>query len=337
MIIKYSAEEFNVLEDSQVGHKKDDCLVATVEKVNWDTTILVKELAKKLGISHKGVGYAGLKDKRSRSIQKMSFYGVERDRLEELRLNDVSIIDIGRGDRINIGDLNGNGFKIVVRGLKGDINAISRELSLRIDELNGWHGFINYFGYQRFGLQRPVTADVGKLLVKKDYEGAALAYIGKVYPDDPMGAARQEFLDDMDFKRAYENFPVGLRYERAMLFSLAHEGSDFKGCFKALPERLLNLFVHGYQSKLFNEIVRRRTEKIPPNVAEMGDNIVSERFGRKATALVNKANITRVEKMVEKAKVTAPMPTITRTNVITLPAGPDVLSFMPRVDTTIIV
>ncbi|MBN1785685.1 MAG: tRNA pseudouridine(13) synthase TruD [Candidatus Methanofastidiosa archaeon] len=308
MIIKHCPKEFTVRERSIVCHKKDDCIVATIEKVDWDTTLLVKEMAKALAISQKSVGYAGLKDKTSASVQKFSFYGVPEEKVLSLNIPGVEVKDVERGDRINIGDLEGNEFDIVVRKIKRPKPELGKDIQKGLDRFSEWHGFINYFGYQRFGLQRPVTAEVGKLIVKKDYEGAALTYIGKPYPLDPMSEVRREFLDDMDFKKAYEAFPQGLRYERAMLFSLAHEGKDFKDCFKALPERLLKLFVHAYQSKLFNEIVKRRIEDVPPNVAEIGDHIIMDRYERKATTMVNRSNIERVSRMIEgEISVSAPL------------------------------
>jgi len=308
VIIKYEPGEFRVRERSIIGHKKNDCLVAEVEKDNWDTTLLIKEMAKALGISQKSIGYAGLKDKASVSIQSISFFGVDEEKLQKVRIPGVTIRNMCRGDRINIGDLDGNDFDIVARDLTRPLDVISSDLENTLDKLHGWHGFLNYFGYQRFGLQRPVTAEVGKHIVKKDYESAALTYIGKPYPLDPHADVRRELLEDLDFKRAYEEFPKSLRFERAMLFSLAHEGKGYLDCFKSLPERLLKLFVHAYQSKLFNDILLKRTEHIPPNEPELGDHILMDRYERKASTTVNSSNLGRVRGMLEKnVSVSAPL------------------------------
>jgi len=308
MIIKYWPEEFKVLEVPRVGHERNDCLIADIEKKNWDTTMLVKAMAKALGISQKSIGYAGLKDKTSYSVQKYSFYGVDEERLSSLTVPGVNISNIIKGDRINIGDLDGNRFEIIVRNIGMSKDVLIKKIDDNLKKFREWYGFINYFGYQRFGLQRPVTAEVGRLIVKKDYEAAALTYIGKPYPLDPMARVRKEFLEDLDFKRAYNEFPNSLRYERAMLFELAHGSGSYRECFKALPERLLKLLVHAYQSQMFNEIVKARIEEMPPNVVEIGDYIVMERYGKKAITTVNRANLDRVKKMLkDKVSVSAPL------------------------------
>lgn len=304
MWIKYSPEEFIVREDGIVGHKKDNCTVCTVKRRNWDTTLLTKELCRKLGISQKRIGYAGLKDKASVAYQQMSFSDVTADALESLAIRDVEISGCAKGDCIEIGDLRGNFFDVVVRDIPSDP---SEMIDKRMRSFGRWGGFINYYGYQRFGLSRPVTADVGKLLVKKDFENAALTYIAKAYPDDPHKEIRKDIWESRDYKEAYKTFPLSLKYERAMLFELS-KGKDFRSCFSVIPDRLLQLFIHAFQSRMFNEIVKRRCEIIEPHIAEEGDIVVTVRNGRRAQMKVTPSNIGRINSMTTSSlSVGAPL------------------------------
>lgn len=207
MHIKERPEDFVVVEKSIVAHEKDDCIIIDVEKRDWDTTLLVRELARRCGVSHKSVGYAGLKDKRAVTRQKMSVYGVDEETVTRVRIPGASIAVVGRGDRIEVGDLGGNTFDIVVRGIEMDTCALAELLDASVQRLETDGGFVNYFGYQRFGLSRPVTADVGKALVRKDYEDAVRTYIGAAYPADPYREVRSAFLEGMGFKEAYNAFP----------------------------------------------------------------------------------------------------------------------------------
>ncbi len=308
MLIKFKPEEFRVEEVSTTRHEKNDCTIFTVEKTNWDTTLLVKEIAKRAGVSQKRVGYAGLKDKTAHSTQKMSIYGIGEDVLRLIKIPNVLLCEFEKGDRIQIGDLKGNQFSVVVRDINMDKSSIESAIKRSNERFNAYYGFINYFGYQRFGIQRPVTAEVGKYIVKKDYEQAAMTYLAKPYPLDPNKELRQELLNDYDFKKAYETFPPSLKYERSMLFMLANEGKDFKQCFNALPERLQTLFVHAYQAEIFNRIVKKRIKDIPPNEAEIGDIIMIDKFEKNAITKVNAFNFSKVQKMLkENVSVAVPL------------------------------
>ena len=46
--------------------------IVKIKAKNWDTHVLVKELAKRLKISQKAIGFAGTKDKRAVSTQYFS-------------------------------------------------------------------------------------------------------------------------------------------------------------------------------------------------------------------------------------------------------------------------
>jgi len=300
MLIKATHDDFRVVESPKITHERDDCLVFSVTKSGWDTTLLVKELAKRLMVSQKRIGYAGLKDTAARTTQWMSVKGVDPEQLENVRLPRVEITSIMQGDCISIGDLKGNRFEVVVRDIQWDASQIKHTLDASLERFSSYNGFINYFGHQRFGIQRPITADVGRHLVKKEYEQAALTFLAKQYPDDPHADIRRELWDSKDFKRAYEEFPHSLKYERAMLFQLGHKGSTYLESFKALPERLQTLFIHAYQAELFNEIVRRRVQEIPPNEVEIGDMIMIDKFERKATTFVNSSNMAKVRGLLRQ-------------------------------------
>ena len=58
----------------------------------------------------------------------------------------VSNLKIGGGDSVNVGDLTGNKFSIILRGFRSDQRAQFES------DVKAWQqkGFINYFGNQRF-------------------------------------------------------------------------------------------------------------------------------------------------------------------------------------------
>ncbi len=270
-----------VREVLNVGHTRNDCLVFTLEKTDWETIGVIKAMARKLGISQKRFGYAGLKDRRAVTSQKVSVSGVEREKMETLRIPRVKISEVEEGDRIRLGDHVGNTFEIVVRGA---------DLTSEIVERAG-RGFANYFGIQRFGEVRPVTHEVGRELVRGDLEKAALILMAKPFPEERYYLIRKELWETHDFEKAKKEYPPSLKYERAMLDHV-HKGA--REAFKALPVRLNTLFIHAYQSYLFNRIVERRCREVPLTEVECGDVVVSWMEGKKVVTFAGPHNKERI-------------------------------------------
>lgn len=283
MRIKECPEDFKVEEMSTVHHTKDNCLVFTLEKVNWDTIGVIKVLARKLGISQKRLGYAGLKDRRAVTTQKVSVSGVTKEQLKKVSIPGVKVYDIEQGDKIRLGDHQGNRFDILVRDAV--LNEERAQLVTR--------GFPNYFGVQRFGKVRPITHEVGRELIKNNLEKAALLFLAKPFPEEIYYKVRKELWETENFNRAKREYPLSLKYERAMLDKI-HLG--YKEAFKALPLRLNTLFVHAYQAYLFNEILKRRCKEVPVTEVEPGDIVVNWIEGRKVFTIAGKHNMDRIVK-----------------------------------------
>ncbi len=229
----------------------------TLEKRNWETIGAIREIARALGVSPKRFGYAGTKDKRAITRQRVAAWRVEEERLVEVGIKGIRLYDFARSDsRLSLGDSAGNSFRITVR----EPRLLGKELE---DALNSTdkqiaeNGVPNYFGYQRFGITRPNTHLVGRELVKGNLEGAAMCYLGFPYDTESKESqrARRYLEDTRDYRGALELYPKGLRYERAMLDALAKNPRDYAGAIRRLPKKLGKLLVHAYQAYLFNKML----------------------------------------------------------------------------------
>ncbi|MDD5111851.1 MAG: tRNA pseudouridine(13) synthase TruD [Candidatus Altiarchaeota archaeon] len=236
-------------------------LHCTLEKRNWDTMRAVKEIAGRLGISQKRVGYAGTKDKRALTTQRISVYGKTIEDVSAVYLADITLRDFEyEDDGIGLGSLGGNRFTIVVRGImldegtaRGRIEAVSNGIA---------SGVPNFFGVQRFGTTRPITHLVGREMVKGNIEGAVMIYLTMAFDEEnsEASACRKELAETRDIKAALKNFPRNMGYELAMLNHLAARPGDYAGAIMALPLGLGKMFVHAYQSYVFNRSLSRYIE-----------------------------------------------------------------------------
>ena len=194
------------------------------------------------------------------------------------QLSQVKVEDAYMAKRgMTIGDLVGNHFSIRVRDtvLKGeDLRSSLQGTEASLKELNG---FPNFFGVQRFGTVRPVTHLVGRAIVKGDLEQAVLLYIGNPSEeeDEQSRAAREALQRDRDYAAALRDFPWKLTFERMVIGFLDRNPDDFAGAISVLPTNLQMMFVHAYQSYIFNLILSERMRRgIPLNAPIVGDVVL---------------------------------------------------------------
>ncbi|MEE9594706.1 MAG: tRNA pseudouridine(13) synthase TruD [Candidatus Hydrothermarchaeales archaeon] len=235
----------------------------TLEKSNWETIGAVKALARALGISQKRFGYAGSKDRRAVTRQRVAVWQVEPEQLAEIRIKDIKLYDFVKSNsRLSLGNSEGNSFKIVVRDARLRGVDVENELSETREQMVE-RGIPSYFGYQRFGVSRPNTHLVGRELVLGSLEGAVMRYLAFPYKTESEESqrARQYLEDTGDYRGALDVYPKKLGYERAMLDALSKNPRDYAGALRRLPKKLMTMLVHAYQSYLFNKLLSRVIEE----------------------------------------------------------------------------
>lgn len=226
-----------------------------MEKTNLDTIAAVKLIARAVGVSRKRFGYAGNKDRHAITKQRVSCFGLEQEELKKIRAQGIVLSDFTRAhEGISLGDLKGNRFKITAREIDAS------ELEELLNETRGQlqkRGIPNYFGYQRFGLIRPNNHLVGKELVGGDLREAVRQYLCCPVPreKDDAKEARGYLEETNDYKDALQRFPRRLNYERAVIHHLHISPNDFAGALRRLPRKLAMMFIHAYQSYLFNRVL----------------------------------------------------------------------------------
>ncbi|WP_306056852.1 tRNA pseudouridine(13) synthase TruD [Natronococcus wangiae] len=243
----------------------------------WDTNDFASRLSNAIGVSRERVNWAGTKDKYAVTTQLFSVYGADPDDLPEVDGADLEVL--GRAGRnLEFGDLAGNAFELAVGDAERPENAATIT-----DELHAFGGLEsrrdaggegtsigvpNFFGQQRFGSRRPVTHEVGLEIVRGDWEGAVMAYLGNPTDAEPEGTqeARTFVEETRDWQEALDRFPNRLRYERSMCHALAErEGepgpADFRAALERVPSNLQRLFVHAAQSYAFNRMLSERLER----------------------------------------------------------------------------
>ena len=313
--IKTIPADFNVREiTNRTEREEGKYLIAELTKENWDTHGVIREIAHRLRVSRNRIGFAGTKDKFAVTKQKISIWSTEENELARVNIADVSLDVIGRSNKaVSLGDLYGNEFEIVIRGVEGRYEAVKDKIDAITNEIGTNGGIANFFGVQRFGITRPITHVVGKYLIKGDINGAVMSYISDIFPGESEAAKQARMLcKSGKLKESLKIMP--LRYERAMLNALIKNDGDSLSAFHSLPKNLQKLFVHAYQSYLFNIILSQRmTQNLPFYVAVAGDVVCfHNEFGFPDPDKVEKVTANKIEGMNRllkrgRAFVTAPI------------------------------
>ncbi len=272
--IKTTPEDFIVEEQPRLPPPGDGKqVIARVTAERWETNDLVEHIASQLGIPAGYIGFAGMKDKQAITSQYMSF-PVSLPRVTRVDLPRVTVEVLYRARKpVYRGQLAGNHFHVTIRDVSGSeeqAQAIHRQIL-------STGGFPNFFGVQRYGILRPITHLVGRCIVAGDFERAVLTYAANPLPgeDDVCRRARQWLQETRDFAAALERYPARLNFERRMIAHLAEHPGDWAGALRQLPEGLLRLFVHAYQSWLFNRMLSERMRRgLPIDGAVSGDVVL---------------------------------------------------------------
>ncbi len=230
-----------------------------LQKRNWATAMAAREIANRLHSSPRGISFAGSKDKCAITTQLMSAEGADRNAVLNLGIRDIAINGAWSAkDKVRLGGLAGNRFTIKVNGAKADAGEAVAKIRSELEM-----GFPNYFGEQRFGTTANNTHIIGEALVRGNVEQAAMEFLCGQGMETNEGArlAREGLRANKDFSAALKAFPRHLRLERAMLARLAQMPDDFIGAFRSLPRQTLLLFVHAFQSHIFNLLLSERIQE----------------------------------------------------------------------------
>ncbi|MBW2992591.1 tRNA pseudouridine(13) synthase TruD [Candidatus Woesearchaeota archaeon] len=204
--IKEKPEDFIVEEVTNVIAKdKGRYKLYWMTKKDYTTADAVKRIAKKLRIKERFIGFAGTKDKKAITKQLVGIPFISKEKIENLGFDGLKLDFYGNNDEpVSLGDLEGNNFEIVVRNLDG-VEVENKKIK-------------NFYGEQRFSKQ---NADIGKLIVKKDFKKAA----------EKIAESERDVKEYLDINE-----------------------KDYIGALRRLALKILKIYVHAYQSYLWNKI-----------------------------------------------------------------------------------
>lgn len=285
----------------------------TVYKENKDTMEVMSFLARQLKTNPKNIQFAGTKDRRGATAQRACVLRVQAERLANLNkiLRGAKLGDFEyRKQGLDLGDLHGNEFVITLReceipgmNMTDHRAAVAKASEIVGTSLKNLHerGYFNYYGLQRFGTFSTRTDTVGVKMLQGDFKGAVdaiLHYSPHVLEAAREGEASTALISSDDKARAeaiqmfqtsrpvndiLSTLPGKFSAEANLIRHLARSKNDYQGALQTIPRNLRLMYVHAYQSLVWNFAAGERWRLYGDQVVE-GDLVLIHEHREKAVA-----------------------------------------------------
>lgn len=208
---------------------------------------------------------------------------------------------------IRLGQLKGNRFDIVLRNVclpESTCQNLSREQRLstitttlrKAADCFKQRGFINYFGMQRFGKFHD-THLVGIAILKGDYEKACEIIMRVKDGEMERTVATRKiwanrFSDvDMNDEQSVKDAEMKcakvvarqlgrfMNCETSIVSSLSRNPRDYKRAFGSISKNMRSMFLHAYQSYVWNRAASHRIDDGGSKAVRVGDLVLTEDKG----------------------------------------------------------
>ena len=243
--IRVEPEDFQVSELISDKSKKsisdeNGYAVYKLKKKKIDTNHALSGIFRKKGIRLKSLG---LKDA-SAVTEQFVCAGNKGRAIENFSSDKYSLEHLGFVKKpLSKKDMIGNHFKLKISDCQNNLESFTE-----------YDKILNFYGYQRFGSQRPVTHLIGKALLQQDFDKTIdlILSFTSPYDSEENTEIRQKLSDKANYRQYFDKVPTQMDIERIVLKEMIEHGEPIRA-IRAIPVSLRRFYVQAYQSFIFNQ------------------------------------------------------------------------------------
>jgi len=243
--IRVEPEDFQVSELISDKSKKsindeNGYAVYKLKKKKIDTNHALSGIFRKKGIRLKSLG---LKDA-SAVTEQFVCAGNKGRAIENFSSDKYSLEHLGFVKKpLSKKDMIGNHFKLKISDCQNNLESFTE-----------YDKILNFYGYQRFGSQRPVTHLIGKALLQQDFDKTIdlILSFTSPYDSEENTEIRQKLSDKANYQQYFDKVPTQMDIERIVLKEMIEHGEPIRA-IRAIPVSLRRFYVQAYQSFIFNQ------------------------------------------------------------------------------------
>ena len=243
--IRVEPEDFKVSEllSEKVKNSikdQDGYAVYKLKKKKIDTNHALSGVFRKTGMRLKSLG---LKDA-SAITEQFVCAGSKGKSVDDFSSDKYSLEKIGFVKKpLSKKDMVGNHFTLKISDCKNNLESFSE-----------YDKILNFYGYQRFGSQRPVTHLIGKAILHHDFDKAVdlILSFTSSYDSKENTEIREKLSDKKNYKQYFDQVPTQMDIERIVLKEMIEHDESIRA-LRAIPVSLRRFYVQAYQSYIFNK------------------------------------------------------------------------------------
>lgn len=224
--------------------------VYRLHKSHWNTTDLIRFLARQFGLPPARFAYGGKKDKHGQTAQ---FITIEDPGDRSVTGKDFRLVSVGRMERPMGPDLiRANEFAITIR------DVADLEVLVSACEKMRTEGFPNWFDDQRFRSYDPERGFFAEKILRRHWNGALQVFFTSITPD-LSGRERARRLELFRLWRDWKacRAIAESALEREIFAVLRDRPTEFGEALHRIPEEETAMQYAVFQAHLWNELLRK--------------------------------------------------------------------------------
>lgn len=263
-----SPDIFSNISEKPTADNKYPIFRLTKEGV--DTIHAIQKIRNRLGWN---AHYLGLKDKQAQTIQYISPKSLKREIPQKIQVSTKISLDLCGyyKERLTRKKLVGNRFTIRISGIESNLEQTKKAIMEFKNSINDFC-LPNFYGYQRFGSNKPNNHLIGRALVKRQFKEAVLFILEHIELNNKIPLPKEDTKDSTNYASIIKKVNQKQDIEKQVLKSLINHPNNWILALRSVPIAIRRFYINAYQAFIFNRVMSKAVDNDFDLVeVEMGD------------------------------------------------------------------